>query len=143
MRWLVARILQALAFASILASTPAAACDCIGLDPKGPHFAADLDRIARYYPVAAEGVVEANGPYAWRFRPTREYRGLGKASYLIDLLSDCSLDPAEMKAIIGKPVFLLLGGGPDRFAASRCVNLLGGETEAAIRSRVAKSCPPR
>ncbi|MEO8175342.1 MAG: hypothetical protein ABI626_01625 [Sphingomicrobium sp.] len=140
----MARPLAALALlGSLLASSPAAACDCVGLDPKGPHFAEDLDRIARFYPVAAEGVVETAGPYAWRFRPTHEYRGSGKASYSIDLLSDCSLDPAEMKAIIGKPVFLLLGGGPDRYAASRCVNLLGGDAEAAIRKRITRSCQPR
>ena len=62
-------------------SSPALACDCIRRDPQGPRFAEDLERIAKYYPVAAEGVVEADGPYAWRFRPTREYRGPGKASY--------------------------------------------------------------
>lgn len=129
-----------LLFASL--SSPAIACDCITLDPKLPRFASDLDRIALYYPVAAEGVVEADGPYAWRFRPTREYRGPGKASYAIDLVSDCSLAPDEMKRLIGKPVFLLLAGGPGRYEASRCVNLLGGETEAAIRERVAGSCKP-
>ena len=139
----MARILYALAFGSLLASAPAAACDCVGLDPKGPHFAADLDRIAEFYPVAAEGVVEADGPYAWQFRPTREYRGLGKATYAIDLISDCSLGPQEMQTIIGKPVFMLLAGGPDRFEASRCVNLLGGEINAAIRKRVVSKCPPR
>ena len=126
---------------SLLAANPAAACDCVRLIPSGPHFAEDLDGIAKFYPVAAEGVVEADGPYAWRFRPTREYRGLGKASYTIDLISDCSLGPQEMQKIIGKPVFLLLAGGPDRFEAGRCVNLLGAEIGAAIRSRVAKSCP--
>ena len=128
---------------SLLAANPAAACDCVRLIPSGPHFAEDLDGIAKFYPVAAEGVVEADGPYAWRFRPTREYRGLGKASYTIDLISDCSLGPQEMQTIIGKPVFLLLAGGPDRFEAGRCVNLLGGEAEAAIRKRVIGSCPPR
>lgn len=136
----MARLVHALAFAATLASSPAAACDCVGLDPKGPHFAEDLDRIAKFYPVAADGVIEAAGPYAWRFRPTHEFRGPGKAYYAIDLLSDCSLDPAEMTAIIGQPVFLLLGGGPERFAASRCVNLLGGEIDDAIRARVANAC---
>jgi hypothetical protein len=128
---------------SLLASAPAAACDCIRLDPKGPHFASDLDRIAKYYPVAAEGVVEADGEYAWRFRPTHEYRGPAKVSYPIELISDCSLEPQAMKALIGKPVFLLLAGGPDHYEASRCVNLLGGETERAIRHRITSSCPPR
>ena len=137
------RILHALAFASLLATSPAAACDCVGLDPRGPHFTEDLDRIARYYPVVAQGVVEAAGPYAWRFRPTLEYRGAGKASYAIELTSDCSLEPQAMKALIGKPVFLLLSGGPHRYQASRCVNLLGGEAETAIRKRIAKACPPR
>jgi hypothetical protein len=127
----------------LLASGPAAACDCIRLDPTGPHFASDIERIAKFYPVAAEGVLEADGQYAWRFRPTREYRGLGKASYAIELISDCSLDPQTMKGLIGKPVFLLLAGGPDRYEASRCVNLLGTEIDAAIRNRVASSCRPR
>ena len=88
-------------------------------------------------------MVEANGPYAWRFRPTREDRGLGKSFYAIDLIGDCSLDPAEMNVIIGKQAFLLLAGGSDHFESSRCVNVLGGEIGAAIRGRIAKSCPPR
>jgi hypothetical protein len=115
----------------------------MGLYPKGPHFAEDINRIAQFYPVVAEGAVEADGPYAWRFRTTREYRGLGKASYAIELLSDCSLDPQEMRKIIGKPVFLLLAGGPDRYEANRCVNLLGHEVEAAIRKRIVGSCRRR
>ena len=144
MRSDVPKSLPALAFlGSLLVSTPAAACDCVRLDPSGPHFASDLDRIAKYYPVAAEGVLEADGDYAWRFRPTREFRGSTKASYAIELISDCSLDPQAMNAVVGKPIFLLLVGGPDRYEASRCVNLLGGETEAAIRHRVARICRPR
>ncbi|WP_309662712.1 hypothetical protein [Sphingomonas sp.] len=139
----MARILIALAFASLLASTPALACDCVRLDPNGPHFASDLDRIAKFYPIAAEGVIEAQGDYAWRFRPTHEYRGPGKASYAIELIGDCSLEPPTMAKLIGKPVFLLLAGGPDRYEASRCVNLLGGAADAAIRDRVVKSCHPR
>ena len=135
--------LRVLAFAALLASTPALACDCVRLDSKGPHFASDLDRVAKYYPIAAEGVLQADGDYAWLFRPTHEYRGPGKASYSIELISDCSLEPATMKGLIGKPVFLLLAGGPDRFEASRCVNLLGGAAEAAIRDRVIGSCRPR
>jgi hypothetical protein len=127
---------------SILISAPAAACDCVGLDPKGPHFAADLDRIAKYYPIAAEGVIEAQGDYAWRFSPTHEYRGPGKPSYAVELASDCSLDPQTMKALVGKPVFLLLAGGPDHYEANRCVNLIGGQVEAAIRRRVVSSCRP-
>jgi hypothetical protein len=129
--------------ASLFWAAPAAACDCITLDPKGPHFTRDLDRIAQYYPVAAEGVVVADGPYSWRFRTTREYRGTGAASYPIDLISDCSLGPDEIGKIIGKPVFLVLAGGPDRYEASRCVNLLGAEVDAAIRKRIIGSCNPR
>lgn len=139
----MSRTVGLLAFGLLLASTPAAACDCITLDPKGPRFATDLDRIAQYYPVAAEGVLERDGEFAWRFRATQEYRGPGKASYRVELISDCSLEPAAMKAIIGKPVFLLLAGGPDRYEASRCVNLLGGEAESAIRNRFRRSCRPR
>lgn len=139
----MAKTLAAITLAASLWAHPAAACDCITLDPKGPHFASDLDRIAQYYPVAAEGVVERDGPYSWRFRTTREYRGSGAASYPIDLISDCSLAPDEIGKIIGKPVLLLLAGGPDRYEASRCVNLLGADTDAAIRKRVISSCKPR
>lgn len=130
-------------FGSLLASAPAAACDCVRLDPSGPHYTSDLDRIAKYYPIAAEGVLEADGDYAWRFHATHEYRGPGKASYAIELISDCSIEPQTMKGLIGKPVFLLLAGGPDRYEASRCVNLLGGDADAAIRARVLSLCPTR
>lgn len=140
----MAKVLVPIAlFASLLWTGPAAACDCITLDPKGPHFASDLDRIAQFYPVAAEGVVEANGPYRWQFRPTREYRGTGAAAYPIDLLSDCSLAPDEIGKIAGKPVFLLLAGSPGRYEASRCVNLLGADVDLAIRKRIIGSCKPR
>jgi hypothetical protein len=135
------------AFAAIsalsLMATPASACDCIRLDPKGPHFAADLDRIAAYYPVVAEGVLEPDGQYAWRFRPTREIRGHKQASYPIELISDCSLGPDELKAMIGKRIFVLLAGDGNRFEISRCVNFLGGEIEQQIRQRIARDCKPR
>lgn len=125
---------------------PALACDCVRLDPKGPRFAEDLERIAQYYPVAAEGVVRSDGPYRWRFLPTREYRGPGKPTYSIDLISDCSLAPQEIGQIIGKPVFLLLAAGEGdyqgRYEASRCVNLLGTEIEAALRARFTGNCTP-
>ena len=130
------------AFAALCA-TPALACDCIRLVPGGPHFEADLDRIAAFYPVAAEGVIEANGAYSWRFKPSHEFRGPKQASYPVELISDCSLDPEELKALIGKPVFLLLSGGPDRYEASRCVNLQGAAVEAGIRKRIKASCTSR
>lgn len=132
--------------AAICCSTPVLACDCIHLDPSFPNFETDLDRIEQFYPIAAEGVVEADGDFAWRLVPTREYRGPGKPFYRIELHSDCSLDPIEMKKLIGKSVFLLLspGAGQNRegYEAGRCVNLLGGAAEAAIRARFSGSCKP-
>jgi hypothetical protein len=138
-----------IAIAVLLAvlSGPALACDCVRLDPKGPRFHSDLDRIVGYYPVAAEGALENDGPYAWRFIPTREHRGAGKRYYSISLISDCSLGPQELTALIGKPVFLLLAEGSGiyqgRYEASRCINLLGPDIEAALRARLAPSCAPR
>jgi hypothetical protein len=77
----------------------------------------------------------------------REYRGPGQASYRVELISDCSLSPEEMKEIIGKRVFLLLaagtGGSAGRYEASRCVNLLGADVEAALRARLTRACPRR
>jgi hypothetical protein len=123
------------------------ACDCIRLIPGGPHFAADLDRIVQYYPVAAEGVVSADGPSAWRFFPTREYRGRGLKSYPITLIIDCSLAPDEMKAVIGKPIFALLAEGPGdhrgTFELSRCVNLQSPAVEKEMRARLGADCPSR
>ncbi|HUE78986.1 MAG TPA: hypothetical protein VMN38_05095 [Sphingomicrobium sp.] len=128
-------------------SGPVLACDCIRLDPKGSRFESDLDRIAEYYPVAAEGVLEKEGPYAWRFSPTREYRGRGKRSYPITLISDCTLGPQELAALVGKPVFVLLVEGPGdhqgNYEISRCVNLLGADIENALRARFMGACTPR
>lgn len=126
-----------------MTSSPALACDCVTLFPGSPRFESDLDRIVQFYPVAAEGVLEADGPYAWQFRTTREYRGPRQVSYRIELGSDCSIAPDEMKGLIGRPVFLLLSGGPERYEAGRCVNLLGGDAGAAIRSRYMESCKTR
>ena len=128
---------------SALLATPAVACDCIRLAPDGPHFEADLDRIAAFYPVAAEGVIEPNGAYSWRFRPSRVFRGPNQDAYPVELISDCSLDPEEMKALVGKSVFLLLSGAPDRYEASRCVNLQGAAVEAGIRKRIKAGCTSR
>ena len=132
------------AFALLLAAAPALACDCMTLYPGSPRFEADLDRIAQFYPVAAEGVLEPDGPYAWRFRPTREYRGPRHAAYRIELLSDCSMDPIEVKSLIGKPTFLLLaeGQGQNRgtYEIGRCVNRQSPEIEKAIRARVGTGC---
>ena len=137
----------ALSFTFLLAASPAWACDCVTLIPGSPHFTRDLDSIAKYYPVAAEGVLAADGPYAWRFTPTREYRGPRQAAYRIQLLSDCSLDPIEVKSLIGKPVFLLLaeGEGQNRgtYEIGRCVNRQSPEVEAAIRARMGAGCRPR
>ena len=126
-----------------LAASPALACDCVTLIAGTPRFQSDLDRIVQYYPVAAEGVVETDGPYAWRFRPTREYRGPGAPSYRIELGSDCSIAPDEMNSLAGKPVFLLLSGGPDRYEAGRCVNFLASDVTTAIRGRYVESCKAR
>jgi hypothetical protein len=115
----------------------------VTLLPSSPRFERDLDSIARFYPVAAEGVLETDGPYAWRFKPTREYRGLKRSSYRIELASDCSLAPDEMKALIGRPVFLLLSGGPERYDAGRCVNRQSPEIEKAIRARIGAGCVTR
>ena len=129
---------------SMLASAPAAACDCIRLISNGPHFNSDLDRIAKYYPVAAEGVLERDGPYAWRFNATREYLGPGERFYSITLISDCTLAPQELNALIGKPIFVLLAKGPGdhkgNYEISRCVNLLGTDIENALRSRILTRC---
>ena len=132
----------ALALGLTMAS-PALACDCIRLEPSGPHFAADLDRIAAYYPVAAEGVLEADGDFAWRFRTTREFRGFKRESYRIELISDCSLGPDELRPLVGKPMFALLAGEGNRFEISRCVNLQGAEIEREIRQRIARDCKSR
>lgn len=135
----------ALCLAVILAaaSAPANACDCVSLIPGSPRFEADLDRIVAYYPVVAEGVIEQDGAYAWRFRPTREYRGPRQPFYRIGLGSDCSIAPNEMNAMLGKPVFLLLSGGPEHYEAGRCGNLAGSDATAVIRARYAESCKPR
>lgn len=127
----------------LMTASPALACDCIRLIPGSPNFARDLDAIVKFYPVVGEGRIEADGPYAWRFIPTREYRGTGKHSYRIELSSDCSLAPGEMKSLIGKPVLLLLSGGPERYEAGRCVNLQSPSVEAAIRDRIKAGCTPR
>src|SRR4051794_12775620 len=76
-----------------LTAGPALACDCVRLIPGSPRFQSDVDRVAQYYPVAAEGVLEPDGPYAWRFRTEHEYRGPGLGSYPVELISDCSLAP--------------------------------------------------
>jgi hypothetical protein len=126
----VRRIARSVALSlALIASAPAWACDCVRLIPGSPSFNADLDAIAKHYP--------------WRFTPTREYRGPKQASYRIELASDCSLAPDEMKAIIGRPVLLLLSGGPDRYEAGRCVNLRAEEVEAAIRKRIEAGCVSR
>lgn len=142
-RWGVNKIAILTIAGALLAPSPALACDCIRLDPNGPHFAADLERITAHYPIAAEGVLEPDGELAWRFRPTREYRGLKQASYPIDLISDCSLSPGELTAIIGKPLFVLLGGHGNRFEISRCVNFLSPDVEQAIRRKIADNCKSR
>ena len=136
----MAKLASLVAALGLTTAAPAMACDCVRLDPKGPHFNADLDRIAAYYPVAAQGVLESDGQFAWRFRPTREWRGLSQSSYRIELISDCSLGPDELRDIIGKPVFLLLSGDGKRFEISRCVNLLGADIEGAIRHRIGENC---
>ena len=133
----------ALSLAFLLPAAPGWSCDCVTLLPDSPNFSQDLDAIAKFYPVAAEGLVEADGASAWRFKPTHEYRGPKQASYRIELSSDCSLAPNEMKALIGKPVFLLLSGGPDRYEAGRCVNSLSPKVERAIRARVGGACASR
>jgi hypothetical protein len=132
--------------AAAVAATPtcAVACDCIRLIPGSKRFDADLDRIAAYYQVAADGVLEADGPYAWRLRPIREYRGRKQSSYPISLASDCSVDPQEMNRLVGKKIFVLLAEGSGeskgRYELSRCVNLQSREVESAIRSRIDRRC---
>lgn len=130
-----------------LGASPALACDCVSLIPGGPRFESDIDRIAQYYRVAAEGVLEADGPYAWRFTPTREYRGPRLSAYRIELLSDCSLDPIALNTLLGRPIFLLLaeGEGQNRgiYEIGRCVNRQSPEVEHAIRTRLGAGCRPR
>ena len=132
---------------AILIPGAAAACDCVRLFPESPRIEEDLDRIAAFYPVAAEGIIERDGEYFWRFTPTREFRGPGRKSYPIGLISDCSLAPDEMNAVVGKPVFALLVEGPGdhqgRYELNRCVNFLGPEIGAAIRAGIAAGCKPR
>lgn len=138
-----------LAFALVLLcfSGPALACDCVRLIPGGPRFQADLDRMAAFYAVAAEGVVERDGPYHWRFTPSHEFRGPGQKSYPVELISDCSLAPNEVAAVLGKRIFALLVEGPGdhkgRYELSRCVNLLEPQVEDALRKRIAGACKPR
>lgn len=142
---MVRTILCALLAASI--ATPAIACDCVRLFPGSPRFESDIRRIAAYYPVAAEGVIERDGQYSWRLTPTRELRGPKQKSYRIDLISDCSLAPDEMNALVGRTIFALLVEGPGdhqgRYELSRCVNLLGPEVEGALRARITARCTPR
>src|SRR4029078_10746224 len=133
----------ALSVTLLATATPALACDCVSLVPGSPRFESDLDAIARFYPVAAEGDLEQAGSYAWRFTPTREYRGPKRVSYRIEVARGCSLSPDEMNALIGRPVFLLLGGGPERYEAGRCVNRQSPEVEKAIRRRVGAACTQR
>jgi hypothetical protein len=141
--------MEALLIASfaLASATPALACDCVRLIPGSPRFEDDIKRIVTFYPVVAEGVVESDGPYKWRFRPTREYRGPRQGSYRIELLSDCSLDPQALQSIIGNKVFLLLseGEGQNRssYEIQRCVNLLGADVERAIRARIGVNCDRR
>ncbi len=136
----LAFLLASLAFAPAAAN----ACDCVRLSPAYPRFQADLDRIAAYYPVAAQGLIKADGPYRWRFIPTREFRGPGKKSYSVDLISDCSLAPDEMNALIGRPILALLVEGPGdhkgRYELSRCVNVQAPDVEKAIRERFLRAC---
>src|SRR5205085_10286193 len=113
--------------AAVAVPTPALACDCRTLFPGSPNFARHVDEVAAYYSVAADGVVERDGPYGWRLRVTRELKGTGAATYSIVLSSDCSVDPQTMNALVGKPVFLLLApvstqGSKDAYEAGRCVN---------------------
>ena len=129
-----------------LALAPAAAnaCDCIRLSHEAPRFKEEIDRIAAYYPVAAEGVLESDGSYRWRFVPTREFRGPAQKSYSIDLISDCSLAPDELNALLGMPVFALLAEGAGdyrgRYELNRCVNLQAPDVENAIRERIGAGC---
>ena len=136
----------ALSFLALIASAPALACDCVSLIPGSPNFERDLDAIAKYYPVAAEGVLEKQG-YDWRFRPTQQYRGPKQPFFLVTLMSDCSLAPDELDALIGRRVFLLLSGGrgsyEGRYEAGRCVNLQSPDVEAAIRNRINADCASR
>ena len=139
------RISQSLAAFASLCASPAIACDCVRLVPGSANFDADLNRIAKFYPVAGDGVLEHDGPYGWRFTPTREFRGTGAKSYRIVLASDCSLDPAAMDAKIGRPVFLLLSPASSQndagaYEAQRCVNWLGTPADAALRHRVMERC---
>ena len=133
----------ALSLVLLLAPEAAFACDCVSLIPGSPRFTRDLDAIAGFYPIAAEGRLERDGQYAWRFVPTHELRGPKQPSYRIELASDCSIDPQEMSKLIGKPMFLLLSGGPERYEAQRCVNLQSPQVEKAIRARIGAGCRPR
>lgn len=129
---------------ALTSATPALACDCMRLDPSFPRFEADLDRLAEYYPVAVEGIIQVDGQYCWRLIPTWEFRGPGLKSYSIDLISDCSLAPDEMNTLIGRRIFALLAEGPGdhrgRYELSRCVNLQSPEVEKAIRKRIGEGC---
>ena len=121
MRWIV---LAALPFAW---SNPVFACDCRTLVPSSPNYQRDLEEVAAYYAVAADGVVERDGDFQWRLRVTRELKGPGLRIYRIVLSSDCSIDPQEMNQMIGKTVFLLLtpstvDGMTDAYEAGRCFN---------------------
>ena len=138
-----AALCAALSVALLVMEQPAHACDCVSLIPGGPNFSRDLEAIAEFYPIAGEGRVFADGPFAWRFVPTKEYRGPGQASYRIELSSDCSLSPDEVNSLIGRTVFLLLSGGPARYEAGRCVNLQSPAVESAIRHRIEMGCAAR
>ena len=123
---------------ALLTATPALACDCQTLIPGSPTFTREVAEIADYYAVAADGVLERNGPHAWRLRVTQELKGSRAPIYRIVLSSDCSLDPQTMDAMVGKKVFLLLtpasvDGAAGAYEAGRCVNQLPPAVERAFR----------
>ena len=127
--------------AALLCSSPALACDCVTLIPGGPHFATDLERISAFYPVASEGGIRIDRrDGSFRFFPSHEVRGRGQSSYVLDQISDCSLSFEDLRAIVGKPVFLILAGGPEKYEVGRCINLLGGAAEDALREQFTRRC---
>ena len=136
MRWLFA------VTALVLAAEPAAACDCVRFIPDNPRAQGDVAAWVEGAAVIAEGVIERPMGDLLEpavFRPTRILRGPRAETYRIGVISDCALTLRAGDVALGRPIRLILYGGPELYEASRCVNLLGPEFERAVDRQLACS----
>jgi hypothetical protein len=138
--------LLAAAMLAIPSGSPALACDCVRFIPGGPHFQRDLRNVAEAASVIMEGTIVR--PMAGLGEPAlvrsvRVLKGSRKTSYQVGIVSDCSLVLGEAEANSGRPLLLVLSGGPELYEASRCANLLGAEFEQALEHHASRSCGRR